>query len=175
MKRRRLQRLLQADVSLLAYHLPLDAHPELGNNAQLASRLGLQVLGGFAGEAGVDIAIHGTLPEPMHAQQLQQRLAEILARTPMHLSAGDDRPICTVGLCSGAAQGYLEEAAGLGLDAYITGEVSEQTVHIVRELGIHFFAAGHHATERYGVEALVRHVAEHFQLEFDFIDIDNPV
>lgn len=174
-KQRRIKRLLQADVTLLAYHLPLDGHPELGNNAQLAKRLGLKVAGGFAGECGVEIALHGSLSGPLHAQQLAGLLASVLQRTPMHISPGHDRPISSVGLCSGAAQGYIEQAAALGLDAYISGEISEQTVHLARELGIHYFCAGHHATERYGAGALGQHLADHFTLEFEFIDIENPV
>lgn len=175
MKRSRIKRLLQADVSLLAYHLPLDGHPVYGNNVQLASRLGLQVEGGFAGECGVELALHGSLSRPLSAQQLGEQLARVLQRSPMHISPGHDRPISSVGLCSGAAQGYIEQAAALGLDAYISGEVSEQTVHVARELGIHYFSAGHHATERYGAESLGRHLAEHFHLGFEFVDIDNPV
>lgn len=175
MKRNRLKCLLEHDVSLLAYHLPLDAHLSLGNNAQLAARLGVQVQGGFAGEAGAEIAIHGIFSEPMPGQQLAELLHRVLGRSPMHLPAGHDRPIRTVGICSGAAQGYTEQAARLGLDAYITGEVSEQTTHVVRELGIHFFAAGHHATERFGIEALGQRVAGQFGLECKFIDIHNPV
>jgi len=173
-KRRRIQRLLEAGVSLLAYHLPLDAHVALGNNAQLAEVLGLQVEGRFGvGDAG-SIAMYGRLPEPVPAGVFAGHVAAALGRAPL-LVPGGDHPVSTVGWCTGAAQGYIEAALDLGLDAYLSGEISEPTVHVAREGGIHYFAAGHHATERYGVQALGRHLAERFGLEFQFIDIDNPV
>jgi dinuclear metal center YbgI/SA1388 family protein len=183
LKRNRVKCLLDADISLLAYHLPLDAHPEVGNNAQLAEVLGLQKLGTFAGSgsspdssysSGIEMAMHGELIEPVDGEILAQRIQERLQRKPLHIS-GTRNPIKTIGWCSGAAQSYLEQAIALGLDAYITGEVSEQTVHIARESGIHFFSAGHHATERYGVNALGKHLAEKFSLDYQFVDIDNPV
>lgn len=169
MKRRRLGLLMDNDISLLAYHLPLDAHPRLGNNAQLAALLGFQIGGQFA-----DIAMHGQLPRPMAGKELAATLEQALSRPPLHI-AGNQRPIETVAWCTGGAQSYLEHAVALGVDAFITGEASEQTFHSAMENGIHFFAAGHHATERYGVQSLARHLADTFDLEYEFVDIDNPV
>ena len=174
MKRRRLAALIRADVSLLAYHLPLDAHREFGNNAQLAQVLGFVAEGRFGPGPGPKIGWFGRLAAPLSATELAARIAHRLARAPLHLG-GESGFIRRVGWCTGAAQSYLEQAADLGLDAFVSGEVSEQTTHVVRERGIHFFAAGHHATERYGVQALGRHLAERFGLDYEFIDIDNPV
>lgn len=172
-KRRRLQLLLSRDVSLLAYHLPLDAHPTLGNNAQLASRLGIEVTGGLQPEAPLPIGNVGRLAQPMKAESFVSHVAERLGRKPL-LVAGGDHPIRTLGWCTGGGQGYIEEAAAQGVDAFLTGEVSEQTVHSARELGIHFIAAGHHATERYGAPALAAALAAEFGIAHRFIDIDNP-
>ncbi len=173
-KARRIRALLQADISLLAYHLPLDAHPEFGNNAQLANRLGLREDARFNNGQGPDLACAGTLAEALTAEQLADRIKATLGREPQHI-VGNSASIKRVGWCSGAAQSYLEAAAQQGLDAFISGEISEPTVHIAREYGIHYFAAGHHATERYGVQALGSHLADHFDTEHQFIDIDNPV
>ncbi len=174
MKRRRLAALLNAGVSLLGYHLPLDAHPELGNNAQLGRLLGFSVDGWFGGGHGADIACHATLPVPLSPADLADRVAQVLGRTPL-LIAGGEHPVRRIGWCTGAAQSYIDAATALGLDAFISGEVSEQTVHVARECGIHFLAAGHHATERYGIKALGAHLGQHFGLEQEFLDIDNPV
>lgn len=174
LKYRRLRALIRADVGLLAYHLPLDAHPELGNNARLAALLGLSVSGRFGGGvAGRAVGMHGHLSEPLAAEALAQRLEHALGRRPLHI-ASDKPTIRTVAWCSGGAQNYIQQAVELGVDAYITGEVSEHTVHIARESGIHFFAAGHHATERYGAQALGEHLAQKFSLTHRFIDIPNP-
>lgn len=174
MKYHRIRSLLDADIALLAYHLPLDAHHKLGNNAQLANKLGLTVEGGFASHGKVDIAMHGRLNQSMSATDLSAHIEKVLGRLPMVVDAGP-ASIQRIGWCTGAAQGYLAEAASLGLDAYISGEISEQTWHEARELGIHYFAAGHHATERFGVQALGQYLSQHFSLEFKFIDLDNPV
>ena len=171
LKRQRLAPLLAHEISLLAYHLPLDAHPEVGNNAQLARVLELTVLGRF-GEAP-QIAMWGELPRPMAAAAFAHHVAQALGRAPLHISGGS-APIRTFGWCTGAGQKYIVEAVALGLDAYISGEISEQTVHVAREAGIHYFAAGHHATERYGVAALGEHLAQKFKIEHLFIEIDNP-
>jgi dinuclear metal center YbgI/SA1388 family protein len=173
-KRRRLHALLAQEISLLAYHLPLDAHPELGNNAQLAQRLGLVEQGRFGNGAGPDLACHGVLEPPVSAPALAERLQRSLGRAPLWIEGGEGR-IARVGWCTGAAQSYLEAAARRGLDAFISGEISEPTVHIAREYGVHYFAAGHHATERYGVQALGEHLARRFGVEHSFVDIDNPV
>ena len=174
MKRRRLAGLLAGQVSLLAYHLPLDAHPELGNNAQLARRLGLPGQGRFGAAGGTDLACFGTLETALSVAELTARIGAALGREPQCI-AGGTQAIRSVGWCTGAAQSYLEEAARRGLDAFISGEISEPTVHIAREYGIHYFAAGHHATERYGVQALGEHLARRFAIEHTFVDIDNPV
>ncbi len=173
MRRGRLAALLGADMSLIAYHLPLDAHGELGNNVQLARRLGLRVGGRFARAGGVEIGLHGNLEPPLSPEAFARRIGAALGRAPLHVPGRAD-PIRTLAWCTGAAQNYIEAAAALGVDAYLTGEVSEPTVHAARETGLHFFAAGHHATERYGVQALGAHLARRFDLEHEFIDIDNP-
>jgi dinuclear metal center YbgI/SA1388 family protein len=173
MKRHRIQTLIQADISLLAYHLPLDAHPVFGNNAQLGERLGFVTEGQF-GQGEPAIGLYGHLNEAMPASALSQHIEQVLQRAPLHIDGGN-RVIHNIAWCTGAAQGYIEQAVSLGVDAYLSGEISEQTVHIAREQGIHYFAAGHHATERYGVQALGEHLAAHFGLEHEFVDIQNPV
>jgi len=170
-RRRRLATLLAHDINLIAYHLPLDAHPEFGNNAQLAARLGARPEGRFGEQ---EIAWFGSLPEPCLAGELADRLAQTLGRQPL-LVGGATRPLRRIGWCSGGAQGYFEQAIALGLDAYISGEISEQTVHLARESGVAYFACGHHATERYGVQALAEHLSGRLGLTCDFVDIDNPV
>ncbi len=178
MKQRRIKQLLHADISLVAYHLPLDAHPIFGNNAQLAVKLGLEVEGRFGGRGSQAIAMYGRLADKLSASAFATQIGDTLARSSLHIppdNAAADKPIQTVAWCSGAAQNYLPKAVELGVDAFITGEVSEQTTHIARECGIHFYAAGHHATERYGVMALAEHLGQHFELNQQFIDIDNPI
>lgn len=173
MKRRRLQQLLKHEISLLAYHLPLDIHPLYGNNAALGRRLGILYKGSF-GPTSPQIVMRGEFAQPLTADELGALLSRELGRPPLHISGGDKR-IRTVAWCSGGAQGYIEDAALQGVDAYISGEISEQTTHVAREMGIHYFAAGHHATERYGIEVLAMHLSEEFDLQHQFIDIDNPV
>ena len=174
MKQRRLKTLLCADINLIGYHLPLDAHPELGNNAQLAGLLGLEIQGAFAWHAEQAIGLHGKLKTAATPNALTQQIESALGRTPLHIDAGR-KTISRVAWCSGAAQSHLDEAVELGVDAFITGEISEYSVHVARERGIHFYAAGHHATERYGVQALGAHLAQKFAIQHHFIDIDNPV
>lgn len=173
MKRRRLAALLAADISLIAYHLPLDAHPEFGNNARLGAVLGFPITAWFGAARGPDIACYGVLPQPLSGTACAQHIAAALGRMPQFVSGGE-HAIRRIGWCTGAAQSYIEAAAALGLDAFISGEISEQTVHVARECGIHFFAAGHHASERYGVQALGGYLAQHFTLEHRFLDLDNP-
>lgn len=174
MKQRRLKQLLSHDMNLLAYHLPLDAHPELGNNAQLAKRLGIEQEGGFSCGSGPELGCMGKLNVPLSAADLNTLIAERLGREPQHI-AGSTETIQRVGWCTGAAQSYFEAAIEQGVEAFISGEISEPTVHLAREYGVHYFAAGHHATERYGVQALGKHLADRFGLKHLFIDIDNPV
>lgn len=169
-KRNRIQRLLEADLNLFAYHLPLDGHPQLGNNAQLARVLELSVEG-VEGENG--LLYHGRPAASCHGEVFARHIEQALGRAPLHIRS--DREISRVAWCTGAAQSYIEQAAALGVDAFISGEISEQTVHIACETGIHYFAAGHHATERYGVRALGEHLANELGLQHTFIDIDNPV
>ncbi len=168
-KQRRIKALLCHDINLVAYHLPLDAHKELGNNVLLAQHLGLTVEQFFAGN---DIALAGQIKK-QSGSDFAHHIAAVLQRIPLHIDA--ERDISRVALCSGAAQSYIEQAIELGVDAFISGEVSENTWHIAKENNIHYFAAGHHATERYGVQALGEHLADRYGLEHEFIDIVNPV
>lgn len=173
MKRRRLGTLLINDIGLIAYHLPLDGHPELGNNAQLGALLGVAVEGRFGRGPDGGIAAYGSLPQALSAVALSAHIDQRLGRPPLHIDGGGG-PLRRIGWCSGGAQGWIEQAAALGLDGFISGEISEQTVHAARELGIHYFAAGHHATERYGVRALGAHLAQKYAIDHEFVDIDNP-
>jgi dinuclear metal center YbgI/SA1388 family protein len=173
MKQRRLALLLGNRINLLAYHLPLDAHETYGNNIQLARVLGLQVGGCFGPEPG--IAWFGGLAQAMEGGEFARHIARSLGREPLHIPAKDARPIRTIGWCTGAAQKYIEAAAEAGLDAYVSGEASEQNFHVAQEMNIHFFAAGHHATERYGVRALCDHLASHWKLHHHVIEIANPI
>lgn len=173
MKQRRIKALLEHGISLLAYHLPLDGHPELGNNAQLAQRWQVAVAGRFGQGPNGGLGMSGVLDTPLGLEALGERVGENLGREPL-LIPGGDHEIRRLGWCSGGAQGYIEAAAAVGLDAFISGEISEPTVHAARELGIHYIAAGHHATERYGVQALANRISEHFCLKNHFVDIPNP-
>lgn len=171
MKRRRIALLMSHDVSLFAYHLPLDAHPEMGNNSQLGNKLGFVETGRFGEQ---NIAIYGSPSQVVSLKELGSSLERILSRRPLVI--GDEtKPIRRVAWCTGAAQGYFDEAIRLGVDVFITGEISEQTVHAARESGVAFISAGHHATERYGVQALGEHIGQKFDIAHQFIDIGNPV
>lgn len=172
-KRRRLKTLLGHDISLVAYHWPLDAHPVYGNNAQLAAVLGLTVESDFRAERGPALGMVGRLPGPLSGAEFAAYLTACLGREPLYIP-GSVPVLQHIAWSTGAAQSFIGMAAEQGVDAFLTGEVSEQTVHMARETGLHFYAAGHHATERYGVQALGRHLAERFQLDFQFIDIPNP-
>ncbi|WP_058972614.1 type 2 GTP cyclohydrolase I [Type-D symbiont of Plautia stali] len=169
MKRQRLRTLLTNDINLYGWHLPLDAHPELGNNAQLAKLFDIDVKGEIQ-----PLVPWGELAEPVSGEALAAKIAERLGRTPLH--CGDNAPalIKRVAWCSGGGQGFIDSAAAFGVDAFISGEVSEQTIHSAREQGLHFFAAGHHATERAGIKALGEWLAENHGLDVTFIDINNP-
>lgn len=173
-KKKRIASLLENDISLIAYHLPLDAHPELGNNAQLAGLLGFTIEQELFPRHKSKVGVIGEMLEPCDVDSLAARLEEKLQRIPLHIP-GRAPVIRSIAWCTGSAQHYIEAAHALGADAYLSGEVSEQTVHYAREAGIHFFAAGHHATERYGVQALGAYLSEHFGIDHQFIDIDNPV
>ena len=173
--KQRLRLLLAHDISLLAYHLPLDAHPEWGNNAQLGRRLGWRADSQF-GEQQLGClgqAADGTVWP--NAQALAAHLQQGLGRAPVWVGADDAaRPIRRVAWCSGGAQSYFEAAIAAGADAFVTGEISEPQAHLARETGVAFFACGHHATERYGAPAVAAHVAAQLGLAHRFIDIDNP-
>jgi len=171
MRRRRIAALLAHDLNLFAYHLPLDVHPEVGNNAQLALHFGLIPAGRFGEQ---DIGVHGRLQHETTLAGLGGQIERETARRPL-LIGDPARPLRRVAWCTGGAQGLFEQAIALGVDAYISGEISEQTVHAARESGVAYIAAGHHATERYGVQALGEHLAQRFGLRHRFIDIDNPV
>jgi dinuclear metal center YbgI/SA1388 family protein len=173
MKQRRLKALLTHDISLLAYHLPLDVHPEVGNNVQLARQLGIVVEGPLEPENPRTVGLVGSLPEPMNARDFARHVQQALGREPLLVEGGG--LIRRVGWCTGGGQGYIDQAIAAGVDLYLTGEASEQTFHSARENGVSFIAAGHHATERYGVQALGDYLARRFALEHLFIDCPNPI
>lgn len=171
-RRQRLKTLLVHDISLLAYHLPLDAHPQLGNNAQLGKLMGWHAEGRFGDQ---DLGWIGRpSPRQTSAAVLAQQLGRQLAREPLLVGDGE-RPLQRVAWCSGGAQSFFEEAIDAGADVFISGEISEQTVHLARESGIPYIAAGHHATERYGARAVAAHLRAELGLEADFLDLPNPV
>jgi len=170
-RKARLQALLGHDINLIAYHLPLDAHPEFGNNARWAKRLGWTLEGHFGDQ---DLGCFGGNSSSETLADLAAQLKSELRRDPLVI--GDPgRPVKRIAWCSGGAQSYFETAIGLGVDVYVSGEISEQHVHLARETGVAYIAAGHHATERFGVQALAAHLVERFGIECEFLDIDNPV
>ena len=173
-KKQRIKTLLESEISLLAYHLPLDAHPIYGNNTQLGSLLDFKINGELYPKHKSKVGVLGEMIKPCNPTELKKRLQDKLNRKPFHVS-GKAEIINTIAWCTGSAQHLIERAHDLGVDAYLSGEISEQTVHFAREAGIHFFAAGHHATERYGVQAVGEYLAEKYSIEHVFIDIDNPV
>jgi dinuclear metal center YbgI/SA1388 family protein len=170
-RKRRMAHLLAHDINLFAYHLPLDAHPTLGNNAQLAARLDWSVTSNFA-EQGIGFI--GVPPAPTFAGELAQQIERVLGRAPL-LIGDPAHKVARIAWCSGGAQDYFEAALATGADVFVSGEISEQTVHLARETGMAFIAAGHHATERYGVMALAAHLNGQFGIDCEFVDIDNPV
>lgn len=169
MKRNRLKTLLVNDINLYGYHLPLDAHPQLGNNAQLAALLAINVLGTIE-----PLVPYGELSQTLSGDALRQRLEDRLGRSVLHCGDNAPQQIRKIAWCTGGGQGFIELAARFGVDAFITGEVSEQTIHIAREMGLHFYAAGHHATERGGIHALGDWLARQHGFDVTFIDIPNP-
>ena len=177
MKKRRLQTLLQHDINLLAYHLPLDVHPTLGNNARLGQLLALCNVRPLPGIEPLGVVMMGELIAPQTPVAVAATLAQVLQRLPLlHQVATADAAlqVRTLAWCSGGGQGYIEAAAAAGAELFFSGEVSEQTIHCADELGIHFIAAGHHATERYGIEALGLWLAAETGIEVEFIDLPNP-
>lgn len=174
MKRRRLATLLTHDIGLLAYHLPLDAHPGVGNNATLGERLGFRATGCADGEPGEGLIWLGVPAAPLSASALAAYVGERLAREPLLIEVPEGGEVRRIAWCTGGAQDMIVQAAEAGADAFISGEISERTTHLARELGIHYLAAGHHATERYGVQALGEWLGEQYGVEHRFVDIDNP-
>lgn len=171
-RRRRLGALLGHDISLLAYHLPLDGHPVLGNNAQLARHMGWKGEGRFGDQ---DVGWVGVPQEGrLRADEIAARLDARLQHMPLLVGDGQ-RMVSRIAWCSGGAQGLFEQAIAAGADLYVSGEISEQTTHLARESGVPYIAAGHHATERYGVQALARHLSDDLGLAADFLDLPNPV
>lgn len=173
MKGRRIQTLMKHDINLFAYHLPLDIHPILGNNAQLAEKIGLENLKPME-KGEFSIPIFGEFNPPIRQDVLLKRLEKALHKTP--LASLDNAPsyIHRLGICTGGGQDYIDLAVALGLDGFLTGEVSERTIHTAREEGLNFFACGHHATEKDGIKALGEWLAQHHHLEVIFKDIPNP-
>lgn len=175
MKGKRIRSLIKSDINLYGYHLPLDIHPELGNNAELARLLDLEVEGGLEGHPQ-SVALFGRLKQAMTGTDFANKINHVLNREPLHISPDNaEKMIETVGWCTGGGQDFIELAAQHGLDAFISGEISERTTYTARELDIHYFSAGHHATERYGIKALGEWLAQEHGLDVTFIDIDNPV
>ena len=168
-KQKRIKTLLLNDINLLGYHLPLDGHAELGNNAMLGKLWGLEDVTPTPGLVRL-----GRLAVPISISAFVEQVSVSLNRTALHLPGGPES-VQTIAWCSGGAQGYIDQAIEWGADVYISGEVSEQTTHLAREAGIHYLAAGHHATERLGIKILGEHLAEKFDLECYFVDVDNPV
>ncbi len=171
MKHRRIATLITHDINLIGYHLPLDGHDEIGNNAWLAGLLGVDVTERFGHQ---QLALAGRLAQSMTGRELAARLADHLDRQPLVVGP-TDRPIRRLGLCTGGAQDMLGEAIELGLDAFISGEISERTTHMARESGVTYIAAGHHATETGGVRLLGERLAAEFGIEHRFVDVPNPV
>ena len=170
-RKTRLATLLKHDINLYAYHLPLDAHDDVGNNAQLARQFGWSVQGRFGDQ---DIGFIGSPGETQSADDVLARIELVSGRKA--LLVGDaTRRIRQVAWCTGGAQGLFDKAIMAGADLYVSGEISEQATHLARETGVPYIAAGHHATERYGVQALGVHLAQRFGIDCDYVEIDNPV
>ena len=170
-KGRRIAALIRNNVNLLAYHLPLDAHAEVGNNVQLAAQMGWRIDGRFGEQ---DLVFEGCLAQPLGLAALTREIESRLDTRALAIDAGEHE-VRRLAWCTGAAQGFIEAAAARGVDAFVSGEISEPTFHLAREMGIHYIGAGHHATERYGVQALGAEIARRFGIRQQFIDIPNPV
>ena len=171
MKAKRIKSLMSADLSLFAYHLPLDCHPRVGNNPGLGRAMGLNNFGPMRADDGTFPVFSATLSTPCPVTDIAVRLTEALGRDVL---LEGDRMISSVAWCTGGGQGYIGEAADAGADLFVTGEVSEKTIHVARERGVAFIAAGHHATERFGVQAVGEFLATEMGIRHTFVDIDNP-
>lgn len=174
MRGKRIKSLIQNDISLVAYHLPLDAHPVLGNNAAIADILGLQEITALDPNERNPIGNIGYLAQPLSAIAFKNLLSEKLGFDTIHLAA-EKTSIQKIGFCTGAAQDFITKAAEQGCDAYLSGEVSERTYYEAQELNIHYFACGHHATERYGVQRLGKAICEQFGIEYSYFELNNPI
>ena len=173
MRARRIKTLLTADINLFAYHLPLDCHPTLGNNAGLGQAMGLTGFGSINPNDKSHPVFQGSFVKAQTLTQIAEGLRGELQREVIMVGSGDTA-VTSVVWCTGGGQNYIDEAADAGADLFVTGEISEQTVHVARERGIAFIAAGHHATERYGVRRLGSWIADHYGVQHHFIDIDSP-
>ncbi|MBI2785127.1 MAG: Nif3-like dinuclear metal center hexameric protein [Legionella longbeachae] len=173
-KQKRINKLLANEINLFAYHLPLDCHPDLGNNACLAKLFAVDSVCMHRAGGTDNLLWSGKLSQTMSHTDFSDFLAKKLNRPPL-LIIGNNKPITHIAWCSGGAQDFIEDACCLGVDAYLSGEVSERTYYQAKELGIHYYSCGHHATERYGIQALGNHLASHFELKHMFIDSDNPI
>ncbi|MDN3651412.1 Nif3-like dinuclear metal center hexameric protein [Thalassotalea ponticola] len=173
-KYNRIKALIDNEINLFAYHLPLDIHATLGNNAQLAKRLDIVNVSPLEQGNDLSVSMRGEFTSVLTSDALAQRIDTSLNRPCLHIAAPSNKPIKTVAWCTGGGQGFIEQAGALGIDAFISGEISEQTTHLAREMDIHYFAAGHHATERYGVKALGEYLQQQHGFDVVFIDIDNP-
>ncbi|MDH1278344.1 Nif3-like dinuclear metal center hexameric protein [Acinetobacter johnsonii] len=174
MRGKRIKSLIQHDISLLAYHLPLDSHPSLGNNAAIADLLKLELIEALDPSERHSIGNTGYLNQPMPVEDFKKFVSEKLKFDAIHLPA-DKTMIEKVGFCTGGAQDFIIKAAEQGCDAYISGEVSERTFYEAKELGVHYFACGHHATERYGVQRLGQAISEQFDIEYVYFELNNPI
>lgn len=170
----RVAALVGAGVSLIAYHLPLDRHPRLGNNALACARLGLEQLVPFGMYEGLPVGFRGRFPSPVAAADLLRRCAETFGQAPIYLGRGPEQ-VASVGVISGGAQRELYQAIDAGLDAYVTGEAAEWVMNVAREAGIHYLACGHYATEVLGIQALGEHVARQFGADVEFVDVPNAI
>ncbi|MDQ7727456.1 Nif3-like dinuclear metal center hexameric protein [Halomonas sp. SpR8] len=174
MKQKRIKTLLDHNISLLAYHLPLDAHVEMGNNAELARRLGWKVEGCIDGELGEGLLWSGRLAQAQSVHALAAQIAHTLQREPLVVEAVQVGEVERIAWCTGGAQDMITNAYEAGAQVFVSGEISERTTHLAREMGIHYIAAGHHATERYGVQAMGEWLSDEYDVEHRFVDIDNP-
>lgn len=173
-KYKRIQSLIKNDMNLYAYHLPLDLHRTLGNNAQLGLLFNV-IETKYNLDDPSDFLFHGELKTPMSGKEFAAHIGKVLDREPLHIGENAPQTIKTIAWCSGGAQDMIDAAIELGVDAYISGEVSERTTHIARENEIHYYAAGHHATERYGIQALGKWLEENYDLEVIYVEVNNPV
>ena len=174
MRGKRIKALIQNDISLVGYHLPLDSHPVLGNNAAIAEILALEKIEALDPSERNPIGNIGYLKNPMTPEDFKHYLTEKLGFETIHLNA-EKSNIQKIGFCTGAAQDFITKAADMGCDAFISGEVSERTFYEAKELDVHYFACGHHATERYGVQRLAKAISEQFNIEYSYFELNNPI